>query len=600
MNINRILFITLIGLFLPLMASNAMSEYDGPANAENKIWDGTGSPHSRFSEGTIKGMKRGTISTMEGNAVIHDMAAGNISTMRGSAVIHKMVGGTIDNMEGNAHIVKKISSAGITVMKGNASIGMLKGNGAIATMEGNASIHTMDSSLIGNFKDEATIGSFNGGNISYMSGNALISEMRDGEISTIRENASIQGMHDGKITTMRGNAYIQDMYGGEIHTMRQDARIQAMHGGKINSIQGSGHILGMYGGTIAQMDSGTISTMSGGSITTLSGGTVNFTGQNSRVRILSGATNLGFYVNSPTDYGQLTIDNGGTTDGNHTVSLLMEKATGIRGQSFTLNLIDQSRLASPNQKATYSLEDAPTRFGSYDYDVSDVLENDVYSVVFKGLGMNASDKDSLSSGVGNGMFTGMAQILTANETVGKRLGELRFADLPHEDHINGLWLRQHARRSHVDAFEHTTISSYGLEGGYDRKLSLDAPASVHLGLAAGMNWSKATSSNADTTASSPSLGVYTTALLNNGVYIDTIVRHHWLNLDSDVNIYGSPADSFDKRTNALSFTLETGKQFFWGKADFAYFLQPRIHYSYLHINGYSGTLHDIDINSQEL
>ena len=449
----------------------------------------------------------------------------------------------------------------------------------------------------------ATINTMLGGKIDTMQGNATISTMNEGQINALQDNASIGIMQNSAtILSIDGNATIHIINNGARIVRMKAGTVGTMQGGGIERLEG-GTVANMQGGLIYTMFGGTVANMQDGTISTMIGGTANFSGQSAKIEHLSGAATLGFHLYSPTNYGKLVFGSGDTTTGDHTVSILdMTGGRAVKGQDFTLELVDQS--LATNNNTSYTLGNVPTRFGLYDYASHGELISDIFSVTFRSLGMNASAKRSLSAGVGSGMSAGLTQISAANNTLSKRLGDLRLTGVAAdavEGTNNGLWIRQYARHSNLDGFEHTSVDVYGLEGGYDRKLALDIPADLHLGVAVGMGWSDTSSNSADSDVSSPSVGLYGTMLLDNNWYLDAIARHHWLNIDSDVEIFGTDEDSFDDTTTALSLGLEVGKQFVWGEEeDFNYFVQPHLQYNYTHIQSYSDTVHGVDAKAKSI
>ena len=267
-----------------------------------------------------------------------------------------------------------------------------------------------------------------------------------------------------------------------------------------------------------------------------------------------------------------------------------------------IELIDQTNATTRN--AIYTLSNTRYTLGGFVYNAeanwNNALLQDIWLLTLIRSGLDPVMRDTLFSGMGSSMAAVGNVVEKSSNTLNKRLGDLRLSQLYRETEghtpANGLWFRQYAGHSVLDAFGSTKVNTYGLEFGYDHQLSLDIPAKVYLGAVAGASFASANDRRMDSDITGQSLGLYALFLHDSGWFIDATARHHWLNLETTVRsgLAGAESDSYDKNTRAWAFSLEAGKQWTWKMDDtWSMMLEPRIEYNHTTINGFSARLNDI-------
>jgi len=223
--------------------------------------------------------------------------------------------------------------------------------------------------------------------------------------------------------------------------------------------------------------------------------------------------------------------------------------------------------------------------GDYVYNLQQGYGNDIYSWFLK---PSLSEKSDTFVTISNtAQFMNFA-VKTGMNEISKRLGDIRRTPL---NKYNGIWVRTYGKNFNYERNLKTELNIFGIEAGYDFRINKTTSYIVeqeggydtvvkatnenrwYLGFMVGFqNISKietehkTSNKNGNGTGNSKSIGIYCSYIAQNGLFIDLTLRNFWI--DFDMKTYSSSNEqiSFKPQKIQTAFSIETGKEFLFGKS----------------------------------
>ena len=164
----------------------------------------------------------------------------------------------------------------------------------------------------------------------------------------------------------------------------------------------------------------------------------------------------------------------------------------------------------------------------------------------------------------------------------KRSGDLRLLG-----YNTGVWTRAYANHTTFDDILPTKINSVSVEAGIDHNVFHFEGGRWVVGIGAGVNVAKTivdTESTIDGGGESlmPYVGLYSSWMYNNGLYIDTIARYARNSTDAYYYDGIDVKHEFDMDSDLFGASMEMGYR--W-KLDDKWMIEPRIELAYANISG---------------
>jgi outer membrane autotransporter protein len=277
---------------------------------------------------------------------------------------------------------------------------------------------------------------------------------------------------------------------------------------------------------------------------------------------------------SPSD--QIVILDGGTATGNTSLRITNDGGSGGYINSNGIKLIDAQGSALTFN--TFNLYGYQVELGAFVYylDKGGLDGADSESWFLRGTpqlnnsaGMIANEPSVLISKVKTGL-----------NSLNRRMGELRDNSLTDN---SGSWVRVYGRTMEVKDFVTTDYTLYGIEGGFDRKVSRIGNNQYYLGVMAGYMHSNDVTHTFDNaandgrgTTTAPSVGVYGTWMNNTGWFADATLRVFQTDMDlTAMTAAGTPVRLKTDRM-ATAASVEVGRQFTYTRSSHSrWLLEPK-------------------------
>lgn len=570
-----------------------------------------------MSGGTIESMQEGafvttlsgggTVKEMIAGAYVKTMAGGIIESMTGGTAVHNLTDGTIERMD-------EYSKIGQVTLGPSGEVLSVTGSmtgGTIKEMTGYATVHVdMQGGTVENMYDQSNIKKLSGGIVENMYDSSRIDAMTSGTVENMA-GGTIVSMTGGNITKIT-NGTVGDLGAGATIGTIENATIygNVANGTALNVTQGK--TLNLFASNTGKTFDRSVNTGDGASVYvkdytlgtnaafnmgnrgTLYFGTpvdvqkVSFAGSGT-LDIASSSSGV-FNKTTIQDFsagGQITfkffvdenvgglndelviVSNTGTVN-NHLIQVLSNHVSS-EGRSLIDLIDDQSgtlsfQLANGNQVG----------LGAWNYSLvssAGTLGNNIWSL---------SKQNSLSDAA-----TNIASIATANLTsaqslqnaLHKRMGDIRLQN------TEGVWTRTYTHQTKFNDLAKTRVQNYAIETGYDKEIMDFENSSVFLGVGIGVNYAHTTidaenAKDGGGNTTMPYVGIYGTWHLNNGLYMDAIVRYAYN--DTDAYYYdGSNTKQEYKVNNHIgNVSFEVGYQY---NLTDRFILEPRTELSYTYV-----------------
>jgi len=237
-----------------------------------------------------------------------------------------------------------------------------------------------------------------------------------------------------------------------------------------------------------------------------------------------------------------------------------------------------------NAPDTFTLKNSKIDIGAYVYTLHQGTTDDVYSWFLKSS--SSQKADSFVTVSNTPQFINFALKTGMNE-LSKRLGDIRRTPLTK---YNGVWARTYGKNFSYDKGLKTELNIFGVEAGYDFRINKTTSYVVeedegydkvveginenryYLGFTAGFQnigkietEHKTSNKNGTGSGNSKSIGIYGSYIAQNGLFVDLTLRNFWF--DFDMKTYSSSDEQiyFKPQTTQTALSLETGKEFLFGK-----------------------------------
>lgn len=345
---------------------------------------------------------------------------------------------------------------------------------------------------------------------------------------------------------------VQDVYGTARNTLSASQ-------GVIN-LRAGGQLAGtttLNGGILNIFESGV-------SIPTLqmSNGIVNLVPESGQVNINTLAGNGQFSLRS--NFGKNTQQaiKVNSSNGNYGLSIIDSSPDTIL--PVRINLIEKNQ----NNAANFYLNGNAVDVGAYQYTLAE--NNDGW---YLERSLNKTD----TSIIAKNTYTSLNSVFYAHfQNLKTRMGEIRSSPKN-----SGFWIRGLSRKLDLDFQDDTTskIDIFGFQTGFDIPLKQNVFNRWLVGIDYG--YSKAHQKydrSSDSHGNTNSLGLYSTIIMDNNIYLDLNANYYWHNQKTTSYLPIAYPVKSDYNVNAMGFSIETGKRWVFGDR---YFIEPQFQLKYI-------------------
>ncbi|UYZ85076.1 autotransporter outer membrane beta-barrel domain-containing protein [Entomomonas sp. E2T0] len=330
--------------------------------------------------------------------------------------------------------------------------------------------------------------------------------------------------------------------------------------------------LAMTGSTWNMIDSSDVTNL------TLNNSTVNFTNSNFTTLTTDSLQGNGLF-NIHTDIvgqtGDLIVVNG-TATGNHRLNVVNNGSAATDGTE-TLTVVSTGL-----NQASFSLANK-VELGAYEYGLraSPTAANDVelYSTGQRSLTTTAQ-------AAGSFLNIGYLTNYIENQTLLQRLGDLRNNEAMSVK-TGGLWLKSFGGK--LSSFSGTALDGFdmsymGTQGGIDKQLDV-ANGNLVVGAMAGFTRTNPNYRGGDGNGKNYIAGLYATYFLDNGLYVDTVLKYNSMRNHFNVKDTAGTGIKGTGKTSGVNLSTEVGKRFWLGERNTSFYIEPQAQLTYGYQDG---------------
>lgn len=337
--------------------------------------------------------------------------------------------------------------------------------------------------------------------------------------------------------------------------------------------------LAMTGSTWNMTDSSTVTNL------TLNNSTVNFanTGTTNRANNFTTLTtdtlqgNGLFNINTDIvgQTGDQIIVNG-TATGNHQLNIANSGSAATDGTE-TLTVV-----TTGSNQANFSLANK-VELGAYEYGLR-ASPNAANNVELFSVGQRAftTTAQAASSFLNIGYLTNYIE----NQTMLQRLGDLRNSQAMGAN-TGGLWMKGFGGK--LSSFAGNSLAGFemnytGTQAGIDKVLDVNE-GNLVIGAMAGYTRTNPNYRGGDGNGKNYTAGLYATYFLDNGFYVDTVLKYNSMRNHFNVKDSAGTAVKGTGKTQGVSVSTEIGKRFWLAENNSGLYIEPQAQLSYGYQSG---------------
>ncbi|MFD1260922.1 autotransporter outer membrane beta-barrel domain-containing protein [Entomomonas asaccharolytica] len=476
---------------------------------------------------------------------------------RNSITTHGQIGA---QAEGNGGLVN-LANTDITVNSGGAlAMGMRAVNRGVINGE-NISLKMSEGSTL-------AVVAQNGGRVN-LTGETNIVAASNSQSAFYTQDANSNITLTGK-ANIKGN--IAASGNGSLIDLNMDTGSVLTGTSLINTSTSAKVNLSMTGSTWNMIDNSAVTSL------TLNNSTVNFTNSNFTTLTTDSLQGNGLF-NIHTDIvgqtGDLIVVNG-TASGNHRLNVVNNGSAATDGTE-TLTVVHTG-----SNQANFSLANK-VELGAYEYGLraspSATNNMELYSTGLRSLTTTAQ---AASSFLNIGYLTNYIE----NQTLLQRLGDLRNNDAIGVK-TGGFWLKSFAGK--LSSFSGNALAGFdmsymGTQAGIDKQLDV-ANGNLVIGAMAGFSKTNPNYRGGDGDGKNYIAGLYATYFLDNGLYVDTVLKYNNMRNHFSVKDTAGTGIKGTGKTSGVSLSTEVGKRFWLGERNTGFYIEPQAQLSYGYQDG---------------
>lgn len=415
----------------------------------------------------------------------------------------------------------------------------------------------------------------NGGTVS-LTGNTTINGASNNRSALYTQGANSTINLTGK-ASIKGNIYASG--NGSLIDLNMDAGSILTGASAIDTLSTAKVNLAMTGSTWNMTDSSTVTNL------TLNNSTVNFanTGTTNRANNFTTLTtdtlqgNGLFNINTDIvgQTGDQIIVNG-TATGNHQLNIANSGSAATDGTE-TLTVV-----TTGSNQANFSLANK-VELGAYEYGLR-ASPNAANNVELFSVGPRAftTTAQAASSFLNIGYLTNYIE----NQTMLQRLGDLRNSQGMGAN-TGGLWIKGFGGK--LSSFAGNSLAGFemnytGTQAGIDKVLDVNE-GNLVIGAMAGYTRTNPNYRGGDGNGKNYTAGLYATYFLDNGFYVDTVLKYNSMRNHFNVKDSAGTAVKGTGKTQGISVSTEIGKRFWLAENNSGLYIEPQAQLSYGYQSG---------------
>lgn len=276
--------------------------------------------------------------------------------------------------------------------------------------------------------------------------------------------------------------------------------------------------------------------------------------------------------------GDLIVVNG-TAQGDYQLNITNKGSSTTDGTE-TLTIVKTA-----DNQANFTLTNK-VELGAYEYSLRNV-ENSPNDLELYSSGKK---KSSSAEAAGSFLTIGYLANFVENQTLLQRLGDLRNGQIMNTK-ANGFWIKGfggHLNSFSGSSFDGFEANYFGTMLGADKELDVDV-GHLLVGGMVGFTRINPDYKQGSGNGKNYSASLYATYLLDNGFYLDGIIKYNNLKNRFDVKDTANQHVSGTSKTQGISLSAELGQRFWLSEANQGRYIEPQVQLTYSYQN--SDTVH---------
>lgn len=306
--------------------------------------------------------------------------------------------------------------------------------------------------------------------------------------------------------------------------------------------------------------------------------TLNFTGSGFRTLSADELSGTGGHIELRTDIVANKSDRiniAGTAVGSYTVNITNSGSSRTNGsEQITI-------ISSGDNQADFALTNK-VELGAYEYDLRQVSGSPNDLELYSTNGRRSSTADAASGIAAVSYLTNYIE----NQTLLQRLGDLRSGQVAGQTN-DGLWMK--GFNGSLNSFSGSGVSGFdmdywGVVTGVDKQITFQN-SYLLLGGMAGFTRANPDYRRGDGHGKNYSAGLYATYMVDNGFYIDGLLKYNDMKNKFSVKDTANNIVKGTSKTQGVSISAELGKRFWLTTDNEGRYLEPQVQLTYSYQNG---------------
>lgn len=306
--------------------------------------------------------------------------------------------------------------------------------------------------------------------------------------------------------------------------------------------------------------------------------TINFTGSGFRKLSADELSGSGGHIELRTDIVANQSDRiniAGTAVGSYTVNITNSGSSRTNGsEQITI-------ISSGDNQADFALTNK-VELGAYEYDLRQVSGSPNDLELYSTNGRRSSTADAASGIAAVSYLTNYIE----NQTLLQRLGDLRSGQVAGQTN-DGLWMK--GFNGSLNSFSGSGVSGFdmdywGVVTGVDKQITFQN-SYLLLGGMAGFTRANPDYRRGDGHGKNYSAGLYATYMVDNGFYIDGLLKYNDMKNKFSVKDTANNIVKGTSKTQGVSISAELGKRFWLTTDNEGRYLEPQVQLTYSYQNG---------------
>lgn len=265
--------------------------------------------------------------------------------------------------------------------------------------------------------------------------------------------------------------------------------------------------------------------------------------------------------------------------GNHKLNIINNGSSNTTGNE-TLTVVK-----SEQNTAQFTLANK-VELGAYEYGLRPVSGSPTDFELYSSGPASGGKTTSTANAAGSFLNIGYLTSYIDNQTLLQRLGDLRNSEAAGAK-SGGLWIREFGGK--LTSFSGSKLSGFdmsytGTQLGIDKKIDVTS-GNLLIGVMAGYTRTNPNYSRGDGDGKNYTAGLYATYLLDNGLYVDSVLKYNSMRNHFNVKDTAGNAVKGTGKTQGIMASVEVGKRFWITDNQQGFYLEPQAQLSYGYQSG---------------